>query len=220
MDRRSHWRGRRSPSSHRRCAGLFGVAAARSPDEGDGATKRERASPPSQMSLERSVAHPFLQSTDPLCFPPPSLHTRIQIPTHQTAKTMAEESGEAKVAAHGILMIVAFLFMTQAAETIAIYASNKAGLCLCVCLYVLGFVVWAEWVCVWFRARKEERRRGQAKQHGGGGMLTDGPTLTNRTSNQSHNRRTCARTTLRSSSTAPSCSTRTACSTPWPSCWG
>lgn len=38
---------------------------------------------------------------------------------------MAEESGEAKVGAHGILMIVAFLFIAQAAETIAIYASSK-----------------------------------------------------------------------------------------------
>lgn len=40
---------------------------------------------------------------------------------------MAEESGEAKVAAHGILMIIGFLFLSQAAETIAIYASSKVG---------------------------------------------------------------------------------------------
>jgi hypothetical protein len=38
-----------------------------------------------------------------------------------------EESGEAKVAAHGIIMIIAFLFLAQAAETIAIFASNKVG---------------------------------------------------------------------------------------------
>lgn len=40
---------------------------------------------------------------------------------------MAEESGEAKVAAHGVLMIVAFLFLAHAAETIAIWASNKVS---------------------------------------------------------------------------------------------
>lgn len=38
---------------------------------------------------------------------------------------MAEESGEANVTSHGILMIFAFLFLNHAAETVAIWASNK-----------------------------------------------------------------------------------------------
>jgi hypothetical protein len=35
--------------------------------------------------------------------------------------------GEAAVGAHGIIMIIAFLFMTQLAEAIAWWASNKVG---------------------------------------------------------------------------------------------
>lgn len=49
---------------------------------------------------------------------------------------MAEEDrGEALVGAHGILMIVAFLFLSHAAEAVAIYASSKVrwggGLLFC-----------------------------------------------------------------------------------------
>jgi hypothetical protein len=33
--------------------------------------------------------------------------------------------GEAQVSAHGIIMIIAFLFMTQLAEVIAWWAANK-----------------------------------------------------------------------------------------------
>jgi len=38
--------------------------------------------------------------------------------------------GDAEVGAHGIIMIIAFLFMTQLAEVIAWWATNK------VCMYV------------------------------------------------------------------------------------
>ncbi len=43
---------------------------------------------------------------------------------------MGEVDGEAMVAAHGIMMIIAFLFLTHAAETIAIFASNKVTTCV------------------------------------------------------------------------------------------